>query len=349
MISKLCGSSLAPYFASNGMAMYNFNPAYFGQMNSKNTRFEFNVQTSYAANFRMNKRGFDYWDYPVFYKFGSYGCIGFDQTNFRQNYNVQTYSFNGLKVLKSSYNASVLKEWRLGYGGSFNVENVDQSVNGRHVNVGLSIARKGKFGTMSFGFSGKLDNYKGSDITFEGDHYNNPPIRINERVFNFDFGIRYSNRSEKFNLGLAYYNLKSLYITHENDHGDGWTGGYNQTLVMPYYHYVLFNLEQIMAINSKMYLKHALNIPICQIRSNLSYEYIRVNTALYKTLKNKNELGVGLTILPPLHRMDQIVVGPSLHYQSKKLKFQYTLQINNVSGFKPLPSMKNELAISFLL
>lgn len=345
----LMASSIAPNFASNGMAIYNFNPAYFGQMNMKDSRFEFNAQTSYARNFATNALRMNYWNYPIFYKYGYYGCYGFNQTNFRQNFNTQTYSFNGVKSFRTQFTASNIKEWRLGYGGGFSVENVDQSVGGRHFNLGVSITRKGRLGSLSFGLNAKIDHYKGENISFDENNYGTPSFNINEKVYNVDFGIKYANRNEKFNIGLTYFNLKTPIIGYINDHGGGWVGGYSQSLIMPYGHFILLNVEQSTTINGKYFMKHSMNLSISQLRSNLSPEYLRCNTAIYRNIGKSNTIGLGLTIVPPFSEFDMISGGPSIHYQTNNLKFQYILQINSITGLRPLPSMMNELAISYML
>lgn len=298
-------ASKLPYlFNSNANQLYIVNPAFHGTNSGfRNELMEFGVQSMYSPQFQGPS-----WQIPIFYAGYSYGCFGYDLTSVRKNSNISNFFF--------SRGNNLTDKFRIGYGGSVGIENIDKWSNGLNFNVGVSIQKLIKGKTLSFGLNIKNDQYDAKvDIPEQN------PMSLNINTINADIGVAYINRTRELKAGFSIFNLKRNvfgYTAFQN-----WLS--SQDLYMFYDRLGVLNLNKNYKINDKIDLANSIT-GIFSYRNVVMCEQISLISSFNIKTRSKNILGIGMAIKPLNYDFMGVLIGPNFNYSTGIMSLQYSYQ-----------------------
>lgn len=332
IVNESVQGTVAPQgFISNPLTLYNLNPAYYGKLNSNRSRLEFNSQFQFSNYYTI-----DLVNHPIYRVEGVYHGQSVPGRNEVQiNGNIQNYSLNGLHPLNQKGN------WMMGFGGGVSIENIDYNFNGRHLNSGVSLIRKGQFGSIAMGINLKYDHYVSRKTEINNQYQSYPEISIKSHTLNADLGFRYSNRKENLNIGLSIFNLRKDYTGYFIFYKS--TPNEKSTLYhLPYNHFLSFNTDHTIRLNKKNKIHNHFLISGQNDQNELNIGLVQFNSSFTHFYKNEREAGFGLNVQS---QTLYLLLGPSVHYRNSRIRVQYSIQVDSFDQTIPV----HELSINYQL
>lgn len=303
-LTTINSSNVPLLFNGNANQLFNLNPAFHGEKSGyKRDYMNFGFQTMYSSQYEGAQ-----WQYPVFNTLGGYGCFAYDHGGIRNNATISNFYF--------SSGSNISNKFRIGYGGSIDIEKFDRWANGLNLNFGISFQKIMKNQSLSLGFNIKNDNYN-AKIQYPEQN----PVDVNFKTVNADIGLAYINRTRGLKVGLSVFNLNNTAFSYSLN-----PSFYsNQDISMYYYRLGIFNLNKNFKISDKINLTNSL-IGILADNYGITCEQISIISNMNFKINSNKTFGVGVAIKPMAKDYDGLLIGPSVSYFSSGVVLQYSYQ-----------------------